>query len=821
MVTDSLNTIIIFGVWGIILAFLIYFYIKRRTRVRGSHSETYAETQSAGTVMTADLAPTTGTDPSPTLSYLQQILDNIDVVFFKIDSAGIFTLSEGKGLANIGFKKEEVVGRSVFELYKDNKEILGNIRRAMNGESFSSVVRSAGRVFQTHYKPVLSENNIVEVTGIAFDITEHQDAKDHLRESEERFQILAENIPGVIYLCNNDDEYSTIYINRQIELITGYSMDEFENGTVTIAQLIHPDDKANVVRYINEMVEAQKPFEISYRMKHKDGSWKWVSEIGVGVIRNDRPVMLEGFITDISDQKMIENALKESEEKLRKIVEKSNDAIYVIQGKQFVMINDKFQEIFGYSESEVLSPGFTFMNLLDEDSIPLIEERRRKRERGEDVSDRISFIGRTKDQKKIHVEASLATIEWEGKSAVLGILRDMTSQRQLEEQFRHSQKIEAVGRLAGGLAHDFNNILTAISGYAELVAAKVPDGQVKDNINEIITASDRATKLVQQLLAFSRRQVIKPIPVNLNAIITAMDSLLHRVVGENTELHTHFEETLGTIEIDPALVEQVIMNLVINARDAMPDGGILSVETFNTELSSEYGHMHPEVLPGKYVALAISDTGIGIAEDIRDQIYEPFFTTKEKGKGTGLGLSTVYGIVMQSGGHIWCYSEVANGTTFKIYFPRVDKEVPPTVTTERTAVEEVPKAMNETILIAEDEDSVRRFCANVLSDLGYNILQAKDGMEALQISQRHPEKIDLLVADIMMPGLNGKELAHKLCKERTSLKVIFISGYTNSVIVNRGILDPGIAFIQKPFTPKMLGIRVREVLDGTQYGAGQ
>lgn len=814
MIIDSPYTIIIFSVWGAVLLFLIFLYITHtiRSAKKDKRPAVYSSQD--------DTRQNSSRKEKQSMSYLEQILNNTDIIVFSIDSEGIFTLSKGRGLKKIGFENEMVVGKSIFEVYGGNREILDNFRRALNGETFTAIVKNEQLVFQTHYNPVLKENKVVEVNGIAFDITEGEKVKEHLYESEERFRILSENIPGVIYLCKIDDEFTTIYINQHIESLTGYSIDEFETGTISLMQLIHPSDRPDVVRHIQEMIDSQKPFEISYRMKHRNGGWRWVNEIGAGVYRENQPHLLEGFITDITDQKMIEDALKESEEKLRKIVEKSNDAIYVIQGKRFVMVNEKFLDMFGYSSGEVLAEGFTFMNLLDEDSIPMIEERRKKREKGEEVSDRIAFIGRTKNKQKIYLEASIATIDWERKPAVLGILRDVTSQKHLEEQLRHSQKIEAVGRLAGGLAHDFNNILTAIGGYAELVTAQVTDESVKRNVNEIITASDRATKLVQQLLAFSRRQVIKPVPVNLNTIISAMDSLLHRVTGENVELHTYFEESLGTIEIDPALVEQVIMNLVINARDAMADGGMLTIETFNTELSTEYGDTHPDVIPGKYVALAISDTGVGIAEDIRDQIYEPFFTTKEKGKGTGLGLSTVYGIVMQSGGHIWCYSEIAKGTTFKIYFPRIDKEVAAPVKQPPSIVSEVPKAQNETILIAEDEESVRRFCINVLSDLGYKILQAKDGMEALQIAQRHIDEIDLLVADIMMPGLNGKELADRLIKERSSLKVIFISGYTNNVVVKRGILDPDIAFIQKPFAPKTLGIRVREVLDGKKNGEG-
>lgn len=646
------------------------------------------------------------------------------------------------------------------------------------------------------------------------DASIYRDLKNVMNDSDERFRILAQNIPGVIYLCSNDENFTFIYANEHISVLTGYPVKDFENGTVSFGELIHPEDKESVVRHVNEMVGARKPFEIKHRINNKKGHVRWVHTIGVGLYRKNQPVLLEGFITDISDQVIVENALLASEEKLRKIVEKSNDGIYVLQGKRFVMINEKFRSIFGYTIKEVLSPDFTFMQLLDEESKRIIEERRKKRERGEAVSDRVHFIGRTKDNKKIHLEASVSSIDWEGKSAVLGILREVTEQKQLEEQLRHAQKLEAVGRLAGSVAHDFNNILTAINGYAELLAAKVTDEHLSKNIGEIIAASGRATKLVQQLLAFSRRQVIKPVSVNLNSIVTAMDSLLHQVVGENIEFETHFDNDLGTTEIDPALVEQVIMNLVVNARDAMPSGGKLTIETFRTELNEEYCDMHPPVQPGDYVVLTVSDTGVGISQDIRDKIYEPFFTTKAMGKGTGLGLSTVYGIVKQSGGHIWCYSELGRGTTFKIYLPRVGNEVTETPVCESAGVETVPKARNETVLVAEDEESVRRFCSSVLSDLGYNVLQAKDGMEALMLSQKYTDKkIDLLVTDIMMPGLNGKELAERLSKMRDSMKVIYISGYTKNTIKNRKVPNLPSSFIQKPFSSKTLGTRVREILD--------
>jgi two-component system, cell cycle sensor histidine kinase and response regulator CckA len=664
---------------------------------------------------------------------------------------------------------------------------------------------------QSNTIPLRIQRHLKQVID-TLDITDRHKIEEGLLESEERFQTLADNIPGVIYLCKYDKQYSMIYTHSSILELTGYTKNEFEHGTIHLGDLVHADDKTTIANRINETNEQSNQYNLTYRIRHKDGSWRWVNEIGVRLLRNGNPVLLEGFITDITAQKEIENALKESEQKFRKIVENTNDAIYVIKGKEFVMINQKFEEIFGYSWDEINASGFTFIDLLDEDSIPIIEQRRRQRERGERISDRIAFIGKTKTGKKLNLEASLSTIDWVGSAAVLGVLRDFTSQKQLEDQLRHSQKIEAVGRLAGGLAHDFNNILTAISGYAELLSVQVGDHmELKNNVIEIMNAANRATRLIQQLLAFSRRQVLQPIPVNLNDIIMSIKTLLHRIIGEDIEVNTYLDQHLGTMEIDPALVEQVIMNLAINSRDAMPKGGKLTIETFNTELSTEYSETHPDVIPGRYVAFAISDTGVGIAKEIMSQIYEPFFTTKERGKGTGLGLSTVYGIVKQSGGHIWCYSEVERGTTFKIYFPRVDKEIREPI--PQTALTDQLPHGTETILIAEDEESVRKLCSNMLQNLGYQILQAKDGIEGFKIFQGYKKPIHLLLTDVMMPGLNGKELSDKLLKISPDLKVMFISGYTDNAIVSHGVLDPGLTFLQKPFTPQLLAGKIRELLD--------
>ncbi|MBM4350278.1 MAG: PAS domain S-box protein [Deltaproteobacteria bacterium] len=382
----------------------------------------------------------------------------------------------------------------------------------------------------------------------------------------------------------------------------------------------------------------------------------------------------------------------------------------------------------------------------------------------------------------------------------------------IQEQLRQSQKMEAIGGLAGGIAHDFNNLLTVIKGYAELSCLGLDKSDpLRGNIEEILKASERAANLTRQLLAFSRRQILDFKVINLNTLLKDLDRMLHRILGEDIDLVYHFSEDIGKVKTDPGQIEQVILNLAVNARDAMPSGGKLTIETLNIKLSEAYAQTHMEVTPGNYVMLSVSDSGAGITPEVRERIFEPFFTTKEKGKGTGLGLSTVYGIVKQSGGNINVYSEPGLGTTFKIYLPRVEEEED---NLQRKDLDISLLTGNETILLAEDEQSVRDLAARILRDRGYQVYEAPDGGEALKFIQDHPaKKIHLLLTDVVMPGMSGKELADRLKLSTPDIKVLFISGYTDNAIVHHGVLDKGVNFIQKPFSTESLTRKVREVLD--------
>ncbi|HET6777298.1 MAG TPA: ATP-binding protein [Gemmatimonadales bacterium] len=402
-----------------------------------------------------------------------------------------------------------------------------------------------------------------------------------------------------------------------------------------------------------------------------------------------------------------------------------------------------------------------------------------------------------------------------GSSKLVGLVMDMTDRRRLEEQLLQSQKLEAIGRLAGGVAHDFNNLLTGILGYANFALKSLPENHAsRPDILEIERAGTRAAALTGQLLAYARRQMIAPKIVSLNELVTNMESLLRRLIGEDVDLETRCAPQLWPAQIDPGQFEQVIINLAVNARDAMPSGGRLTIETSNCTLDDTYVSQHPEVVPGEYVMLAVADTGIGMDSATQVRIFEPFFTTKEQGKGTGLGLAVCYGIVRQANGHLWVYSERGRGTTFKVLLPRTLEEG------EAAAMPKPPEQLSsqgrETVLVVEDEPVVRRLTVRALTERGYHVLEAEDGESALSVAREHQGDLQLLVTDVVMPGMNGKELADRLAADRPDLRVLYISGYAEHAVVRQGVLVEGIAFLSKPFDLSELARTVREVLDKVQ-----
>lgn len=520
-------------------------------------------------------------------------------------------------------------------------------------------------------------------------------------------------------------------------------------------------------------------------------------------------VSVGGQIALAIERKQYEDDLRRSEEQYRVLFESNPFPMWVFDYTTlaFLAANEAAIRHYGYSREEFRS--MTLRDIRPPEEIPKLEAL--MFETTIDAPALGEWKHRKKDGSIIDVEITRHTIDFEGRPCGLVLASDITQRKQLEDQFRQSQKMEAVGRLAGGVAHDFNNLLTAITGYCELLLNDLPDGvPMKRDIGEIKKAGDRAATLTRQLLAFSRRQVLQPQVLNLNEVVANLEKMLERLIGEDIDLVTILDHQLSNVTADRGQIEQVIMNLAVNARDAMPHGGKLTIETANIDLDAAYARKHAEVQPGPYVLLAVTDTGLGMDEETIAHLFEPFFTTKEVGKGTGLGLSTVYGIVKQSGGHIWAYSEAGRGSSFKIYLPRIDGSPPPA---QGDATVQRPKPGSETILIVEDADVVRSLARKVLETSGYRVLLAANGFEALQVSAGYDGPIHLMVSDVVMPQMSGRELSERLAATRPEMKILFISGYPGKAIAHHGVLDPDTDFLQKPFTPASLARKVREVLD--------
>jgi two-component system, cell cycle sensor histidine kinase and response regulator CckA len=512
------------------------------------------------------------------------------------------------------------------------------------------------------------------------------------------------------------------------------------------------------------------------------------------------------------DHKKNEEALRRSEARYRSLVQSAVYGIYraSIEGK-FLDVNPALIGMLGYESGEqvlALDPRRdVFVRVQDRDF--LMKEFRQKGH-----LDGIEVLWKRRDARVITVRVSGRAVST-GKTTepVLEMIaEDVTERRALEEQFRQAQKMEAVGRLAGGVAHDFNNLLMVISGYAEVLLEQFDgDDPRQGKIQAIQQAADRATTLTRQLLAFSRKQFLELKVVDVNAIVSDMERLLRPLIGEPIELTTRLTSGVGHTRADAGQLEQVIMNLVVNSRDAMPRGGKITIQTSETTLEAHTSREHGLIAPGSYIVLTVSDNGLGMDSETQSRIFEPFFTTKEKGKGTGLGLSTVYGIVKQSGGYIFADSGVGRGTRFRIYLPRVDDPAE-SPGTQHTA--QVPGGGSETVLLVEDEESVRQLVRDTLEARGYKVLEAENGEAGLQTAKEFAGTIDVIITDVVMPGMSGRELAQRVTEARPETKVLYLSGYTEEAIAHEGALDPGTAFLQKPFTLQVLSRKVREVLRG-------
>jgi two-component system cell cycle sensor histidine kinase/response regulator CckA len=593
--------------------------------------------------------------------------------------------------------------------------------------------------------------------------------------------------------------------NASAERIYGYSAKEaIGKPSSMLVPMDYPDETPEILECLKRG-ETVDHFE-TVRLR-KDGKQIQV-EITVSPIRDEmeRIVGASTIARDISERKRREDDLS----RLAALVENSNDAII---GKTLDGIithwNSGAQRIYGYSAAEIVGKSVSI--LFPSDSSSEIMEMMEKIKGGERVVKSDTILVRH-DGKEIHVALTLSPIK-DSSGQVFGVstvARDVTENKRLEAMFRQSQKMEAVGQLAGGVAHDFNNLLGVILGYSGLLLDRMsPTDPERKSIEEIQKASERGALLIRQLLAFSRKQVLEPKVLNLNAVVKGMEKMLHRIIGEHMELFVILNPALGHVRADSGQLEQVILNLVVNARDAMLQGGKLTIETANIQLDAEYAAQHPSTVPGPHVMVSVSDTGCGMDEKTKAHIFEPFFSTKDFGKGTGLGLSTVYGIMKQSAGSIWVYSEVGIGTTFKIYLPRVEMALDVAPASDKC---EKPKGGAQTILIVEDDGALLHVAQRSLEECGYAILAAQSPADAINICESHLGPIDLMVTDVVMPGMSGAQLATHLSALRPEMKVLYVSGYTDDTIVRHGVLEPGLAFLQKPFSARTLARKVADVL---------
>ena len=509
---------------------------------------------------------------------------------------------------------------------------------------------------------------------------------------------------------------------------------------------------------------------------------------------------------------------KRAEERFRMLVETAPTGIIITDAKgRIVDANAHSLGMFGYERGELVGQ---LMEVLLPEKLQSIHQQHRAayaaNPHARPMGLGMDLFGRKKDGTEFPVEISLGPLATRGEMLISAAVVDITARKRMEERLRVSQRVEAIGKLAGGVAHDFNNLLTVIMGCCDAISMELPgDHRAMAKMEIVKKAASSAADVTRQLLAFGRKQIMQPQVIELGKVVTGIEKMLTQLIGEGISLTIRSDPEAGQVSADQGQLEQVLVNLAANARDAMPDGGKLVIEIANAELDDRYKELHPPAIPGSYVMISVTDTGCGMDPKVQSQIFDPFFTTKELGKGTGLGLATVYGIVKQSGGYIWVYSETAKGTVFKVYLPRVKHA---TCAAERLDPDGPPQRGSETILLAEDSASLREIAQEYLQSLGYRVIDAGSGKEALQCSDAFDGEIHMLLTDVVMPEMGGRQLAEAIASKRPTIKVLFTSGYTDDAIVRQGVLEPGIAFIQKPYRPKALARRVREILDRPKRG---
>jgi PAS domain S-box-containing protein len=752
----------------------------------------------------------------------RDMVENAHDIIYSHDLQGNYLTTNKAAERILGYTQEEAVKLSMTdtvapEYVEKAKQMIADKLQG-KGETVYDIellTKDGQRVaVEINSRLVMQNGQPVAVQGIARDVTERKRAEQNMMREKHLNDAIIDSLPGVFYLFNTKGQ--RLRWNSNLEKITGYTPEEL--ATVPLFANVIDKDR-------DELREAFKDvYTVGHasRMAHvelKDGTRIPYYFTGRRVDIDGEPHMI-GIGIDISDQKRAEDELRESQRRFSDTLT-NLDMIAVMTDFEgtITFCNDYLLRLTGWDREEAIGQNW-FDMFIPEDELPKVRPLLEDIPAGGSVPPHFENKIKTRTGERRLVRWTNTTLrDPDGKMVgVAGLGDDITdfkeaqdALRKSEEQLRQAQKMEAVGQLAGGIAHDFNNLLTAIIGYSQLASRRVPkDDPLRHNIDEIERAGERAAALTRQLLAFSRKQLLQPKVLDLNSIVAETQKMLGRLLGEDVDIQTVLDPATGRIKADPGQIEQVIMNLAVNARDAMPTGGRLTIETGNTNLTEDRGNGLFTIVPGPYVMLSVTDTGSGMDENIQSHIFEPFFTTKDIGKGTGLGLSTVYGIVKQSGGYIWITSAPGQGTRFDVYLPMVDEiaeDCKPAGEPENDC------RGRETILLVEDAAIVRSLVVEVLEERGYNVLEAEEGQQALDLCRAFDGPIHLLLTDVIMPGMSGRELRTRLAEVCPDTKVLFMSGYTDDAIVRHGIHESDMPFLQKPFSPDALAQKVRELLD--------
>jgi two-component system cell cycle sensor histidine kinase/response regulator CckA len=760
----------------------------------------------------------TSTRPAPEELYraiFEQAADGI----FIADTQGRFLEVNRQGCELLGYSRQEVLNLSWQDLIP-TEDLANDPLRQDDLCAGKTVLKEQrlrcrdGRLLPVEISArMLSDGSLL---GIVRDISGRMRAEHALREKDE----LLREMSGMAKIGGWEFDVATLQGTWTEEVARIHGLDpEIETNVELGLSFYQGESREKIESALREAIDLGKPYDLELEIVTAEGNHKWVRTIGHPIKQNNQVVKVRGTFQDITERKQAEEAMRLSMERLRLALDaaKSGTWEWDLRTNENVW-SEELWKVYGLEPYSCVPSYEAWRQVVHPDDRSMAEQVVQEAARqGAELNFEFRVLDRDGTERWL-MSRGRPLRDANGQVVrFIGIVLDITERKQaeedrakLEEQLRQAQKMESVGRLAGGVAHDFNNLLTVIQGHCDLMQIQMSDRDpLLKEVKHIQQAGERAASLTRQLLAFSRRQMLAPIVLDLNDLLANLRRMLERLIGEDITLTTVLAPGLWSVTADPGQIEQVIMNLAINARDAMPTGGKLTIETGNVHLDDSYARTHPEALVGPCVMLAVSDTGHGMDEPTRSRIFEPFFTTKEPGRGTGLELATVYGIVKQSEGDILVYSKPGHGTTFKIYLPASETGA---ISLHTSHTQPVTRGGNETILLVEDEEMVRDLVRIVLQNAGYSVLEAPHGKAALSLSAQHQGPIDLLMTDVVMPEIGGRELAEQLKALRPQMKVLFMSGYTDDVVVRYGLLTAEVEFLPKPFSPSVLASKVREVL---------